>query len=326
MSDVILSPISGRRLLLTGGAGFIGSHLVERLLPNNQIVVLDTLRRNALGPAGFDRHPNLTLIQGDVTDKAAVEKAMAGCDAVVHMASIAGVDTVLKNPVLTMRVSMVGTMNVLEVAQAQGGVKRLIDFSTSEVFGRYAFNVTEWDATTLGAVGEARWTYAVAKLATEHLAMNYWKQYELPTVSIRPFNIYGPRQVGEGAVHHFIVRALKGEPLQIHNDGAQIRAWCYVDDIVDGILMALTKEQAIGHAFNIGNPRSTLTIHSLAREIIRLSSSGSRLEFVPREQADVELRIPNIEKARELLGYRPRVDLEEGLLRTVYWYRHHLGL
>jgi UDP-glucose 4-epimerase len=326
MSDVVLSPVNGRRLLLTGGAGFIGSHLAERLLPNNKIVVLDTLRRNALASAGLDKHPNMTLIQGDVTDKGAVEKAMAGCDSVVHLASIAGVDTVLKNPVLTMRVSMVGTMNVLEAAHAAGGISRLIDFSTSEVFGRYAFNVTEWDATTLGAVGEARWTYAVAKLATEHLAMNYWKQYGLPTVSIRPFNIYGPRQVGEGAVHHFIVRALKGEPLTIHNDGSQIRAWCYVDDIVDGILMALTKEQAIGHAFNIGNPRSTLTIHSLAREIIRLSSSGARLEFVTREQADVELRIPNIEKARELLGYRPRVDLEEGLLRTVYWYRHHLGL
>ena len=142
------------------------------------------------------------------------------------------------------------------------------------MFGRYAYNVTEWDATTLGAVGEARWTYAVAKLATEHLAMNYRKQYGLPTCSIRPFNIYGPRQVGEGAVHHFIVRALKGEPLHVHNDGAQIRAWCYVDDIVDGIMLALTSDEAVGHAFNIGNPRSTLTIYSLAREIIRLSSSG----------------------------------------------------
>jgi nucleoside-diphosphate-sugar epimerase len=324
MSDVAVAPFTGRRLLLTGGAGFIGSHLAERLLPHNDVVVLDTLRRNALATAGLDRHPRLTLIQGDVTDAAVVQKAIAGCDAVVHLASIAGVDTVIKNPVLTMRVSLVGTMNVLEAAQAAGGVKRLIDFSTSEVFGRYAFNVTEWDATTLGAVGEARWTYAVAKLATEHLAMNYWKQYGLPTCSIRPFNIYGPRQVGEGAVHHFIVRALRGETLQVHNDGSQIRAWCYVDDIVDGILLALTNEAAVGHAFNIGNPRSTLTIHSLAREILRLSSSGARIEYVTREQPDVELRIPNIQKARELLGYAPRVDLEEGLLRTVYWYRHHL--
>jgi nucleoside-diphosphate-sugar epimerase len=325
MSDVPSAPFSGRRLLLTGGAGFIGSHLAERLLPNNQVVVLDTLRRNALQTAGLERHPNLTLIQGDVTDLQVMQKAVAGCDAVVHLASIAGVDTVLKNPVLTMRVSLVGTMNALEACQAAGGVKRFIDFSTSEVFGRYAYNVTEWDATTLGAVGEARWTYAVAKLATEHLAMNYWKQYGLPSCSIRPFNIYGPRQVGEGAVHHFIVRALKGEPLQIHNDGAQIRAWCYIDDIVDGILTALVKDEAVGHAFNIGNPRSTLTIHSLAKEIIRLSSSSSHLEFVKRDQADVELRIPNIEKARELLSFQPKVDLEEGLLRTVYWYRHHLA-
>jgi nucleoside-diphosphate-sugar epimerase len=321
-----LPSISGRRFLLTGGAGFIGSHLAERLAPDNEVVILDTLRRNALGGAGLDKHPHIKLVQGDVTDPVAVREAMAGCDAVIHMASIAGVDTVLKNPVLTMRISLVGTMNVLEAAQAQGGVKRLIDFSTSEVFGRYAYNVSEWDATTLGAVGEARWTYAVAKLATEHLAMNYWKQYQLPTCSVRPFNIYGPRQVGEGAVHHFIVRALKGEPLEIHNDGAQIRAWCYVDDIVDGILLALTKDGAVGHAFNIGNPRSTLTIYALAKEILRLASSSSRIDYVPWKQADVELRIPNIDKAKEVLNFRPKVELEEGLLRTVYWYRRHLGL
>jgi nucleoside-diphosphate-sugar epimerase len=311
-------------LLLTGGAGFIGSHIVERLAADNDLVILDTLRRNALAPVGLDRHPRVKLIVGDVTDATAVRAAIEGCDAVVHLASIAGVDTVLKNPVLTMRVSMLGTMNVLEAALAAGTVKRLIDFSTSEVFGRYAYNVTEWDATTLGAVGEARWTYAVAKLATEHLAMNYWKQYALPTCSIRPFNIYGPRQVGEGAVHHFIVRALKGEPLHVHNDGAQIRAWCYVDDIVDGILLALTRDEAVGHAFNIGNPRSTLTIYALAKEILRLASSSSRIEYVPWKQPDVELRIPNIDKARELLAYKPKVDLEEGLLRTVYWYRRHL--
>jgi nucleoside-diphosphate-sugar epimerase len=322
----ITAGLRGRRLLLTGGAGFIGSHLVERLAPDNQIVVFDTLRRNALSPAGLDRHPNVTLVQGDVLDGEAVKKAMEGCDAVIHLASIAGVDTVLKNPVLTMRVSLLGTMNALEAAVAAGGVKRFIDFSTSEVFGRYAYNVTEWDATTLGAVGEARWTYAVAKLATEHLSMNYWKQHQLPTCSIRPFNIYGPRQVGEGAVHHFVVRALRGEPLQVHNDGSQIRAWCYVDDIVDGILNALTNDAAVGHAFNIGNPRSTLTIYSLAREILRLASSSSHIEHVPWKQADVELRIPNIDKARELLAFKPKVDLEEGLLRTIHWYRRNVDI
>jgi UDP-glucuronate decarboxylase len=244
---------------------------------------------------------------------------------VIHLASIAGVDTVLKHPVQTMRVSLLGTSNLLEAALADGGVKRFIDFSTSEVFGRYAYNVSEFGATTLGAVGEARWTYAVAKLATEHLAFSYHKEHGLPAVSVRPFNIYGPRQVGEGAVHQFIVRALRGEPLSIHNDGSQIRAWCYVDDIVDGILLALEKPEAIGNAFNIGNPRSTLTIYNLAREVVRLSSSASRIEFVKWPHPDIELRIPNIDKARELLGFNPRVDLEEGLLRTIYWYRQKLA-
>jgi nucleoside-diphosphate-sugar epimerase len=153
--------------------------------------------------------------------------------------------------------------------------------------------------------------------------MNYHKEYGLAACSIRPFNIYGPRQVGEGAVHHFIMRALKNEPLMVHNDGAQIRAWCYVDDIVDAILLALEKPEAAGHAFNIGNPRSTVTIYNLAREIVRLSSSASRIEFVKWPHADVEIRVPSVEKAKEILGYQAKVDLEEGLLRTVHWYRRH---
>jgi nucleoside-diphosphate-sugar epimerase len=118
---------------------------------------------------------------------------------------------------------------------------------------------------------------------------------------------------------------LRGEPLVIHNDGAQIRAWCYVDDIVEGILLALDRDEAVGHAFNIGNPRSTLTIYNLAREIVRLSSSGSPIQFVKWPHPDVEIRVPSVEKARELLGYQARVDLEEGLLRTIHWYRRQLG-
>lgn len=317
--------ITGRRIFITGGAGFIGSHLVERLAGDNEIVVYDNLHRDALRKSGLDKLPGVTLVVGDVMDAAAVSKAADGCDTFIHMASIAGVDTVLRRPTLTMKVALLGTHNVLEAAMAGGGkVKRFMDFSTSEVFGRYAFQVTEVDATTLGAVGEARWTYAVAKLATEHLAHTYHKELGLPTVAIRPFNIYGPRQVGEGAVHHFILRALKGETLTIHNDGAQIRSWCYIDDIVEGILLALTKDEAIGHSFNIGNARSTVTIYNLAREVVRLSSSGSRIEFVKWNHPDVEIRVPSIESAKALLGYAPQVDLEEGLLRTIHWYRQQL--
>ena len=313
--------VSGRRVLITGGAGFIGSHLAERLVAENEVVVFDSFRRNALGGTGLEDHPRVQVVRGDVLDKVAVKAAMTGCDVVIHMASIAGVDTVMKNPVLTMRVAMVGTSNALEAAHELGGVKRFVDFSTSEVFGRYAYQVTEFDATTLGAVGEARWTYAVAKLATEHLAMNYQKELGLPTCSIRPFNIYGPRQVGEGAIHHFIRRALAGEALVVHNDGAKIRSWCYIDDIVEAILLAIARDEAVGHAFNIGNPRSTVTIYNLAREIVRLSSSASPIQFKDWPHADVEVRVPAVNKARELLGFHAQIDLEEGLLRTIQWYR-----
>ena len=313
--------IRDRAVLLTGGGGFIGSTLARRLLPDNRVVVFDNGTRDALSGTDLVGHPRLRVIRGDVLDAEAVREAMRGCAMVVHLAAIAGVDTVLKMPVTTMKVSMIGTFNVLEAAVAEGAVERFIDFSTSEVFGSYAYKVSEGDVTSLGAVGEARWTYAVSKLATEHLAHNYGVQHGLPALSIRPFNIYGPGQVGEGAVHRFIVKALRGEDLEVHNDGSQIRAWCYVDDIVEAVLLCLARKEAVGQAFNVGNPRSVCTIYDLARTIVRLAGSPSRIRFVEWPYTDVELRIPNIAKARRLLGFEPKVDLEEGLLRTIAWYR-----
>ena len=312
--------IRGKQVLLTGGAGFIGTALATRLVQENRVVVFDNGHRNAMGDTTLLSHPNLHYVAGDVLDAAAVRSAIEGCALVVHLAAIAGVDTVLRMPVQTMKVSLIGTYNVLEAAKAVG-VERIIDFSTSEVFGTYAYKVREGDITSLGAVGEARWTYAVSKLATEHLTHNYHREFGLPSVAIRPFNIYGPGQVGEGAIHRFILQALRGEDITIHNDGGQIRAWCYIDDMVDGILRALSRPEAVGHSFNIGNPRSIVTVYHLAREIVRLAESPSKIVFVNWDKVDVELRIPDIEKARVLLGFEPTVDLEEGLLRTIEWYR-----
>jgi nucleoside-diphosphate-sugar epimerase len=317
--------LKGAHILITGGAGFIGTALVARLANDNHVRVLDILRRNALSEVGLDRHPNVELIVGDVRDMTAVRRAVTGCGYVIHMASIAGVDTVLKNPVTTMEISLEGTMNILRAANDCTGVKRVIDFSTSEVFGSYAFRVREADVTSLGAVGEARWTYAVSKLATEHLAHNYWKQFNLPTVSIRPFNIYGPGQVGEGAVHAFVVRALQGDKLLIHNEGDQIRSWCFIDDIVEAILLAMESDGAVGESFNIGNPRSTVTIYQLAQLIVRLTESKSPIEFVEWDFPDVELRIPDVKKAEQILGFRAHVELEQGLLDTIEWYRGKLN-
>jgi nucleoside-diphosphate-sugar epimerase len=282
--------------------------------------VLDNLHRDALTPTGLREHPNVRVVVGDVRDREVVEEAARGAELVVHMAAIAGVDTVCADPVRTMETSLVGSINVLHAAYASGTCTRFLDFSTSEVFGRYAYRVQEADQTSLGAVGEARWTYAVSKLATEHLVLSYHKQFGFPACSIRPFNVYGPRQVGEGAVHHFIVRALRGEELIVHNDGSQIRPWCYVDDMIEGILLCLTHPLAPGNAFNIGNPRSTLTIYELAREVVRLAASSSPVRFVDRTQVDVELRVPDVRKAREMLGFMPAVELAEGLAATIRWY------
>jgi nucleoside-diphosphate-sugar epimerase len=319
-----MTSITGKRILITGGAGFIGSAVARRLCEQNEIFVYDNLYRDALTESPLFNHPNITLIRGDVLDEAAVHAAVEPSDIVIHMASIAGVDTVMKNPTLTMRVSLQGTFNALLAAHESGRCERFVDFSTSEVFGKYAYRVAEGDATSLGAVGEARWTYAVSKLATEHLALSYYKQYDFPAVSIRPFNIYGPGQVGEGAVHHFIARAIRNEPLIVHGDGAQIRSWCFVDDIVDGVVATLTEDRALGQAFNIGNPRSTLTIYHLAKLIVDLAGSSSEVRLEPIDRVDVELRVPNIDKARQRLGFEPKVNLEEGLSRTIEWYRSQL--
>jgi UDP-glucose 4-epimerase len=161
---------------------------------------------------------------------------MQGADIVIHAAAIAGIDTVIKKPTKTMRVNMIGTANVLEAALKNDIKDRIIDFSTSEVFGSYAFKSKENENTVAGSAGEARWTYAVSKLAGEHLSVAYYKEFGLPTVSIRPFNVYGPGQTGEGAMQIFIKKALRNEDIYIYGDGNQIRAWCFVDDFVDGLM------------------------------------------------------------------------------------------
>jgi UDP-glucose 4-epimerase len=313
--------------VITGGAGFIGTTLARRLVDENQIVALDNLHRDSLGGTPLAEHPNFTFVQADVLDLERLTDLLRGATHVVHCAGIAGVDTVLESPVRTMRVNVVGTYNVLEAALAtQDSLERLVDFSTSEVFGQHAFNVQEAHVTTIGSVGEARWTYAVSKLAGEHMAHAYHSELKLPTTSVRPFNVYGPGQIGGGAIRAFIEAALAGHDLTIHGDGSQIRAWCYVDDMVDGALLALEHSNAVGESFNIGNARSAVTIHDLAQRIKRLTGCPAEIVFQPLHYTDVELRIPNIDKARTLLGFEAKVDLDEGLERTIAWYREKLGV
>ncbi len=315
--------IEGKKVFITGGGGFIGSTLAGTLLQRNEIVIYDNFSRDSLQHKSYRDHPNLTVVRGDVLDYEHVREAIQGANVVVHCAAIAGIDTVIESPVNTMRVNMIGSANVLEAAATLSDLDRVICFSTSEIFGQHAFRSGEADPAVTGQVGEARWTYAVSKLAEEHLAVAYHREKRLPATVVRPFNIYGPGQIGPGALRTFIKRALRDEPIEIHGDGTQIRAWCYVDDMVDGTLIALEHPNAVGEAFNIGNQRAIVTIYGLASAVIRVLGSKSDIRFTRKDYADVELRIPSVQKARELIGFEAKVDLEDGIRRTAEYYRTH---
>ena len=314
--------LEGKRIFITGGAGFIGTTLARQLVERNTVIAYDNLHRDSVSGTELADHPSYELIQGDILDLEALRDAAEGATHFVHCAAIAGVDTVLASPVRTMRVNVIGTYNALEAALATDStLERFVDFSTSEVFGTHAFRVQEGQVSTIGSVGEARWTYAVSKLAGEHMAHAYHDELGLPAVTVHPFNVFGPHQIGGGAIRAFIEAALAGRALTIHGDGSQIRAWCYVTDMVSGVLACLERPEAVGQAFNIGNPRSAVTIFDLAQRIKRLSGASGEITFQPLHYADVELRIPNVEKAFEVLGWEPRVELDEGLEKTIAWYR-----
>jgi nucleoside-diphosphate-sugar epimerase len=302
-----LAELAGARVLITGGAGFIATNVIEQLLPHCRVVVLDNRRRNALSFAPFRRHKHLTVLAGDVCDPRTVRRAVDGADYVLHMAAIAGVGTVVRHPARTLQVNLLGTHAVLSALRRRKAVRRFIDFSTSEVYGPHVFR--------------ARWFYAVSKLASEYLTRAYHLEFGIPTVCMRPFNVYGPYQYGEGAVRNFILAALAGRPLVVHGEGEQIRSWCYVSDMVAAVLAAMVSPRAVGHHFNIGNPGATTSTLELANMILRLSGSRSRIRLKRIAYPDVEVRVPSIVEAQRRLRYRPQVSLEDGLQRTLAWFR-----
>jgi nucleoside-diphosphate-sugar epimerase len=264
-------------------------------------------------------------VKGDVLDLDALTVAMGGADICVHAAAVAGIYSVGVNSSKTMKVNMIGTYHALEAATANR-VPKFVDFSTSEVYGPFVYRGKETDKTTLGPVGERRWVYAVSKLAGEHFAATYAEESTMQVVSIRPFNVYGPRQVGEGAIREMTLRALADEDIIVYNDGTQIRSWCFVIDFVDGLYRALSANLGRHQVFNIGNPQATTTVLGLAETVIRLTGSRSKIVFKPHPGPEVEMRIPDIQKAAELLDFHPTIGLDEGLRQTIEWCNEHVGL
>jgi UDP-glucose 4-epimerase len=286
--------IKNKRIFITGGGGFIGSHLANSLSIDNEVIVYDDFHRGQNDSRKDSLNPKIQQITGSVLDIAKLRSELSAVNVVVHCAAIVGINTVGNHPIQTLDVNIKGSANVLEAASELSSIEQVVCFSTSEIYGEYA----------------------LSKLSEEFYARAFFVEKGLPITILRPFNVFGPGQIGDGAVKSFIQRALKNETIEIVGDGLQIRSWCFVDDFIHATNLALNEKRSIGETFNIGNPGNTVTIDFLAKTVVRLLNSSSRVEYINAAQADVYVRIPKISKAQQILGFEPVVGLEEGILKT----------
>lgn len=309
-------------VLITGGVGFLGSHVCDRLLAEGrEVICLDNFitgsRQNV---SHLENDPKFTLVEHDITKPYAADPQPS---LVIHMASPASPTAYLANPIPTLETGSVGTINALNIARAAGAPFLLT--STSEVYGDP--DVNPQPETYLGNVSctGPRSVYDEAKRFAEAAVMAYHRSYDLDTRIVRIFNTYGPRLApGDGrAVSNFIKQALESTPLTIYGDGSQTRSFCYVNDLVDGIVsLAGTEEH---DPINLGNPDER-SIGDLARLVIELSGSSSEIVYRDLPEDDPKVRCPDISRAREVLGWEPKVSLEDGLRMTIEWYRTELGI
>jgi UDP-glucose 4-epimerase len=320
------------KALVTGGAGFIGSHLVDALVGSGaRVVVLDDLSQssgeNLAGYAGDDR---VLFVEGSILDERAVRRAMSGCTHVFHLAAVIGVRYVVDDPLRGILTNVRGSDIVLAEA-ARMGLRTLVA-SSSEVYGRgVRAPFREDDDCLIGPTSVPRWSYALSKGLDEQLALAYHRQRGLPVSAVRYFNVYGPRCLsgGYGVVARFVERALAGEPLIVHGDGRQTRCFTYIGDAVRGTVLAGTMESAAGQVFNLGTARET-SIEDLAHLVRDATGSAVPIQHVSYQQEygpgfeDTRRRVPDAGKAERMLGFRSEIPLEEGLRLTVEWWRKRL--
>jgi len=304
-----------KRILITGGGGFIGTALAERLSINNAVTLLDTSFKQQSAPSIVER------IAASVLDESALERAVSDSQVIIHTAARVGVQDVIQDAVTTLNTNYTGTANVLLAALRNPHCERVVSFSTSEIFGVNAFDVAENGTSVFPSVQDVRWCYALSKFAAEHLALGYHRQHGLPVTVVRPFNVFGMGRTGDHAMLQFITRALRGEDLVVYGSGSQIRAWCYIDDFCAAVLSILDTELAIGKVFNIGNPLNTITVYQLAKLVVRLCQSKSKIVFRSSPNMDITVRIPDITLAKDLLGFVPKMDIERGVMQVIGWTR-----
>ena len=307
------------RVLITGGAGFVGSHLAEALLNRgDEVFVLDNLSTGSIhNIAHLKTQPRFHYTIDTITNEPLLAELVDRADTVVHLAAAVGVKLIVESPVHTIETNVHGTEVVLKLANKKK--KLVLIASTSEVYGKSAEVPFREDADlVLGPTAKHRWAYACSKMIDEFLALAYWKERKLPVIIVRLFNTVGPRQTGQYGmvIPNFVRQALAGQPITVFGDGTQSRSFTYVGDVVRAMIALIDEPRAIGQVFNIGNG-AEITIADLASKVKKLTASSSAIVHIPYEQAyevgfeDMPRRVPDISKIRNLIGYEPQVDLPD---------------
>ena len=321
------------KILITGGAGYIGSHLVDRLLDRgDDVYVIDNLSTGKI--QNIEHHlgaPNFVFVNDTILNEELVDRLVARVDLIYHLAATVGVKHVVEDPLKGVITNVQGTEVVLKHAYKYW--KRVLIASTSEVYGKTTkFPFSEDDDRVLGATSVHRWSYSTAKAIDEHIAFAYHDK-GLPVSIVRYFNSFGPRidERGYGTVvAQFARQALSGQPLSIHGDGKQSRCFTYIGDTIEGTVRAAEMKNAIGHCFNIGTTEET-TILDLAKKVIDLTESKSEISHIPYERVfgpgfeDTNRRLPSMERAKKFLDWQPKVSLDEGLQRTIAWCKENFS-
>jgi UDP-glucose 4-epimerase len=319
------------RVLITGGAGFIGSHLAEVLLDRgDEVFVLDNLSTGSIeNIVHLKNHPRFHYTIDSVDNEPLLAELVDRCDTVVHLAAAVGVKLIVEAPVHTIETNVHGTEVVLKHANKKK--KLVVVASTSEVYGKSTVvPFAEHHDLVLGPAHKHRWAYACSKLIDEFLALAYWKERKLPVIVIRLFNTVGPRQTGQYGmvIPTFVRQALAGQPITVYGDGTQARSFTYVGDVVRAMVALIDEPRAIGQVFNIGNG-AEITIAALAERVRQLAGSSSEIVRIPYEQAyeagfeDMPRRVPDLAKIKALIGYQPTVQLDEIITRVIEHVRQH---
>ena len=319
------------RVLITGGAGFVGSHLAEALLERgDEVFVLDNLSTGSIDNiAHLKSEPRFHYTIDTITNEPLLAEMIDTCDTVLHLAAAVGVKLIVEAPVHTIETNVHGTEVVLKHANKKK--KLVLIASTSEVYGKSAEVPFKEDADlVLGPSEKHRWAYACSKLIDEFLALAYWKERKLPVIIVRLFNTVGPRQTGQYGmvIPNFVRQALAGQPITVFGDGSQSRSFTYVGDVVRAMVALINEPAAIGHVFNIGHG-AEIAINELAEKVKALTSSPSEIVHIPYDRAyesgfeDMPRRVPDITKLQSLIGFRPTVELDEILTRVIESFRQH---